>query len=376
MDQDIQTHLKTCQKCQLRRTRDQTKPAILSPLPQCTQTNQRIHADLFGFLFVSGRGKKYILCITDVFTKYVELVAIDNKEAATVAEAIFEKWFCRYGIPMEIVTDGGKEFCAKVSEEVIKRMGATHLKTAPYHPQCNSQAEVANKTIADYLSKYINQTTLEWEFYIAPLMFAYNTSFHCSIQNMPHFLTFGIQASQPAFFQEDLNRKFYGENTTDKLTQRLQYARQIAEQNNKYATSKMQEQFNRMAQPHSFAPNQWVLLRDFTVLGKNAKLAPKWKGPFKIISLKGAHNLLIHLADRKKTELVNIENVKPYHEAPENRCTIWRDLKETKIQRTSRRKWGQRGLIMFSLKKPRKNKILIKLTKPQSLTHFSKGGRD
>ena len=89
------------------------------------------------------------MCITDAFTKYVELVAIDNKEAATVAEAIFEKWFCRNGIPMEIITDGGKEFCAKVSEEVIKRMGATHLKTAPYHPQCNSQAEVANKNIAD-----------------------------------------------------------------------------------------------------------------------------------------------------------------------------------------------------------------------------------
>ena len=83
MDQDIQTHLKTSQKCQLQRTRDQTRP--LSPLPQCTQPNQRILADLFGFLVVSGRGKKYILCITDAFTKYVELVAIDNKEAATVA---------------------------------------------------------------------------------------------------------------------------------------------------------------------------------------------------------------------------------------------------------------------------------------------------
>ena len=79
----------------------------------------------------------------------------------------------------------------------------------------------------------------------------------------------------------------------------------------------MQEQFNQKAQPHSFAPNQWVLLRDFTVLGKNAKLAPKWKGPFKIISLRGSHNLLIHLADGKRTKLVNIENVKPYHEAPE-----------------------------------------------------------
>ena len=214
---------------------DQTGITVTTP---AVQPNQRIHADLFGFLVVSGRGKKYILCITDAFTKYVELVAIDNNKATTVAEAIFEKWFCRYGIPMEIVTDGGTEFCAKVSEEVIKRMGAMHLKTAPYHPQCNSQAEVANKTIADYLSKYIDQTTLDWELYIALLMFAYNTLFHRSIQNTPHFLTSGIQARQPAIFQEDLNRKFYGENTTDELTQKLQYARQIAEQNNEYATNK------------------------------------------------------------------------------------------------------------------------------------------
>ena len=50
---------------------------------------------------------------------------------------------------MEIVTDGGKEFCAMVLEALMTYMGAMHLKTAPYHPQCNSQAEVANKTIAD-----------------------------------------------------------------------------------------------------------------------------------------------------------------------------------------------------------------------------------
>ena len=78
--------------------------------------------------------------------------------------------------------------------------------------------------------------------------------------------------------------------------QRQQYARQIAEQNNEFAISKMQEQFNRKAQPHNFATKQWVLLRDFTVFGKNSKLAPKWKGLYQIISLKGLHNLLIHLA--------------------------------------------------------------------------------
>ena len=95
----------------------------------------------------------------------------------------------------------------------MTRMGAIHLKTAPYHPQCNSQVEFANKTIAYYQSMYVDKTTLDWELYIAPLMFANNTSFHQSIQITLHFLTYGIQAQQPTFFQEKLNWKFYGENT-------------------------------------------------------------------------------------------------------------------------------------------------------------------
>ena len=44
--------------------------------PQCTMPSQRIHMDLFGPLKTSGSGKKYIMCITDTFSKYVELVAL------------------------------------------------------------------------------------------------------------------------------------------------------------------------------------------------------------------------------------------------------------------------------------------------------------
>ncbi len=53
-------------------------PELLSPLPQCTEPNQRIHADLFGPLKTTSGDKKFILCLTDAFTKYVELVTIKN----------------------------------------------------------------------------------------------------------------------------------------------------------------------------------------------------------------------------------------------------------------------------------------------------------
>ena len=74
-----------------------------------------MHEDLFGPLKTSDKGKKFILCITDAFTKYVELVALPNKEAPTVAEAIFNKWICRFGTPLDLVTDQVTKFCAKMS---------------------------------------------------------------------------------------------------------------------------------------------------------------------------------------------------------------------------------------------------------------------
>ena len=52
--------------------------------------------------------------MTDAFTKCVELEALCDKEAQTVARALFEKWICRHGLQLEIVSDGGKEFCTKI----------------------------------------------------------------------------------------------------------------------------------------------------------------------------------------------------------------------------------------------------------------------
>jgi hypothetical protein len=74
---------------------------LLSPLPQCTAPNQRVHIDLFGPLKTSDKGKKIMLCMTDAFTKYVELVALADKEVVTV-EAIFNKWICRYGTVINV----------------------------------------------------------------------------------------------------------------------------------------------------------------------------------------------------------------------------------------------------------------------------------
>jgi hypothetical protein len=41
--------------------------------------------------------------VTDALTKYVKYVPLPNKEAATVANAILDKWYCHFGAPLDII---------------------------------------------------------------------------------------------------------------------------------------------------------------------------------------------------------------------------------------------------------------------------------
>jgi hypothetical protein len=318
MDADIASHLKSCHRCQLRRTDDRPPPALLSSLPQPTEPNQRIHADIFGPLKTSDSGKKFILCMTDALTKYVELVPLPNKEANTVANAIFDKWYCCFGAPLDIITDQGKEFCARLSDELFKRLGTNHLTTSPHHPQCNSQAEVAYKTIAKYLASFCDDSTLDWELYLAPLMFSYNTSFHRSIKNSPFFLTFGMEPRLPTLPTPDLRRKFYGESTTDNIIRKLLFAREVARQNNEDASDTARLQFDARAAPHKFLPQQLVLMDEHSFLHKNQKLAPKWSGPHRVLRLKGQSNVEIQLKHNNRKTVVHANRLKSYFVANKN----------------------------------------------------------
>ena len=305
MEKDIQAEITKCHKCQLIR-KDNNIKAPLKPLPNLSLPNQRIHADLFGPLKTSEKGKKFILVITDAFTKYAELIAIANKEADTVTEAIFNNWICRFGIPAELVTDQGKEFTATTCKKLWEQLDIIRSTTSPRHPQCNSQAEVVNKTIAKYLSAFVDETTLDWEPYLPALMFSYNTSFHRSIKTSPFFLTFGMIPNLPN--EIGIN---YNYDTANDLMSRLQLARRIASQNMQQAMDKAKEYYDKKVKTYIFEPNQQVLLDEHYFLNKNQKLANKYSGPHIITKLKGDCNVEL-LLDNGKYAIVHVNRLKPY----------------------------------------------------------------
>jgi hypothetical protein len=110
----IEKHKNFCLHCQQQK-KSTNKKMPLSPLPILEHPNLWINADLFGLMKTADNNKKFVLCITCAFTKYAVVTVIANKDAETVADAIYKKWFSKLSIQAQIHTDCGKEFVNKLS---------------------------------------------------------------------------------------------------------------------------------------------------------------------------------------------------------------------------------------------------------------------
>jgi hypothetical protein len=248
--------------------------------------------------------------MTDAFTKYVELVAIPNKEAETVGLQFFNKWICRYGTPLEITTDQGKEFVNKLNKELCQLLQVKHSTTTPAHPQTNATCEVVNKTIAKYLASFTDSSTLDWEKYLAPLAFSYNTSLHNSIKATPYFVTYGQEPRLPSFPAPDIQRQLQPSHP-QQWFDRLTHARHLAAHHNFQATDRYAASFIKTAHPCNYQVGQllWVDVRNF--LGKNKKLAQNWEGPYPIIRVFSYGVVDLQLPNR--VFRVNVSRTKPYY---------------------------------------------------------------
>ena len=96
---------------------------------------------------ISQRGKKYIICLTDILSKFVITKAVHDNTAQTTVRFLKEDIITKFGTPRSIITDNKTHFASTMMNELIKQIGATHSYSTPYHPQTNGPIERYNSTM-------------------------------------------------------------------------------------------------------------------------------------------------------------------------------------------------------------------------------------
>ena len=127
------------------------------------------------------------LVLIDAHTKWMEVFHVP---AATSTETIrqLRSTFARFGLPHTVVTDNGSCFTSEEFEVFLAKNGVRHVKTAPYHPASNGQAERAVQVFKTGFKKMKRDTISDR---LARFLFTYRITLHSTTGSSPAELMFG-----------------------------------------------------------------------------------------------------------------------------------------------------------------------------------------
>ncbi|XP_062702030.1 uncharacterized protein K02A2.6-like [Aedes albopictus] len=133
MDADIEDYVRRCSNCAAA-SKAPVKTTLSSwPIPSMPWS--RLHVDYAGPI----KGKMFLV-IVDAYSKWPEIYATSNSTATMTIKKLKE-CVSRFGCPLTIVTDNGTQFCSEAFSKFCQQHGIDHVKTPPFHPQSNGQAE-------------------------------------------------------------------------------------------------------------------------------------------------------------------------------------------------------------------------------------------
>jgi hypothetical protein len=320
---DIKKYCMSCEVCALQRK--VVTRAFLHPLEIATAPFEVIGMDFLGPVKpASLSGNKYVLVLTDAFSKWTEVVALPNQTAETTCRALMDKIVLYHGPPKVIITDRGTNFTSRLFNNLCRELKTKHKTTTAYHPQSNGMTERFNKTMVEMIRKYIADGFERWEEVLGPMASAYRNSVHASTMETPYFL---ITARDPNMVVDRFlipeKELITPEDYKSQTLRRLREGFTLARKNLLDARLRQKIQYDKRAKIGKFKLSDRVLL-DVRVsqTGTSKKLNPRYQGPYRISKVYDNDTVEIRSYNGAATQLTHVNRLKALTE-----CMVWRDEK-------------------------------------------------
>lgn len=207
LDGRIEETAKTCPSCQTVRCMPQ--PAPLHPWTWPQASWQRIHVD-----FARPFEERMSLVAIDAHSKWPEVAIMKSTTAEKTIEKLGEM-FARFGFTEQLVSDNSPQFISQEFERFLAANGVQHIRSAPYHPSTNGQAERIVQSLKHALKASQGEGTLHQR--LNSFLLSYRTTPHATTKVAPATLLFkkqlhtGFDLLKPLTIKETVQQKQQGQ---------------------------------------------------------------------------------------------------------------------------------------------------------------------
>ncbi|XP_076936105.1 uncharacterized protein LOC143603077 [Bidens hawaiensis] len=115
-----------------------------------------------GYYWPVMHGLFWKLVAIDYFTKWDEAKPVATINAASIKKYIWEFIICRFGLPMNLVSDNGTQFADQRIREWLKELNITQTFTSVAHPLGNGEVERANRSIVGGIKRWPEDYKSGW----------------------------------------------------------------------------------------------------------------------------------------------------------------------------------------------------------------------
>jgi len=276
----VREHVRQCETCQKTRGASKSFRAELMSF-RVGYPLDRVAVDLITKLPLTAKGNRNILVIVDHFTRWVEAFAIPDQCAETVARFTVREFVSRFGAPLELHSDQGRNFESHIFQEVCRLLGIRKTRTSAYRPQSNGAVERFNRTLHGMIKAYVAENRVDWDEHLPYVMAAYRGTVHPATGFSPNFLMFGREVHTPCQLAFGLTGGEQVKGAGDfpsELQSRLSNCYRVVRENLKRYGERMKRDYDIRANKVFYDIGQSVYRR--YEAGK--RYDPRWAGPFTI----------------------------------------------------------------------------------------------
>ena len=275
----------------------------------------RIGIDISGPYNVTDEGNRYILVVSDYFTKWVEAYPLKDMEAKTVAETLVEGFICRMGVPMIIHSDQGRNFESKLFQQMCALFGIKKTRTTAFRPCSNGLVERYNRTLNEMLCTTTRESPLTWDKRIHLLTMAYRGTPHESTGFSPNFMVYGKELFMPVDVMMGHPESGSGKDELEYvqgLRDRLEDAYDVAREHLQSSAIRQKRYYDVNASEKPYKPGDLVWTMNKTrKKGKCPKMQMRWIGP--LVVLKRLNDVTYQVKmNEKDVKIIHYDLLKPF----------------------------------------------------------------